>query len=152
MNWPEYFNSIVDKVKNKSKDPSTKVGCHIVNKYNEPVSSGFNGWVAGCDESMMSWERPLKYGMIIHAEMNALIFARRSLKECKVFITHGPCANCLKHLLQAGTRQIYYNDPGIIRDRGSEVEKEAIKRLIISTDAVVFNVHTGTSYIDELNI
>lgn len=152
MNWEDYFNNIVDKVKDKSKDPSTKVGCVIVNERNEPVSFGFNGWVSGCDETFMTWERPLKYNMVIHAEMNALIFAERNLKDCKAFVTHSPCSNCLKHLLQAGIREIYYNCPGIIRDRGTDVEKEAIRRLILSTGAVVFNVKTKESYIDEINI
>jgi len=151
MDWQEYFNNIVDKVKDKSKDPSTKVGCYIVDENYEPVSSGFNGWVAKCNEDMMTWGRPLKYEMIIHAEMNALIFARRSLKGCRVFITHGPCPNCLKHLLQAGTREIYYDCPGIIRDKGTEIEKEAIARLIISTGAKVLNVKNGRNYIDEVD-
>lgn len=151
MDWHEYFNNIVKEVSKKSKDTSTKVGCYIVNRENEPVSSGFNGWVSGCNEKLMTWERPLKYEMVIHAEMNALIFAKQSLKGCKVFITHGPCANCLKHLLQSGIREIYYNCPGIMRDRGSDLEKKAVKRLILSTDAIVLNVNNGTPYIDELN-
>ena len=151
MDWHEYFNNIVKEVSKKSKDESTKVGCYIVNEDNEPVSLGFNGWVAGCDETFMTWERPLKYEMIIHAEMNALIFAKQSLKGCKVFITHSPCANCLKHLLQAGIREIYYDDPCIIIDRGSELQKKGIIALIQSTDAVVENVNTGKSYIEEIN-
>ena len=151
MDWHEYFNNIVKEVSKKSKDTSTKVGCYIVNKNNELVSSGFNGWVSGCDEKLMTWEKPLKYEMVIHAEMNALIFAKQSLKGCVVYCTHGPCANCLKHLLQAGIREIFYNCPGIMRDRGSDLEKEAVKRLILSTNAKVFNVNNETLYIEELN-
>jgi len=152
MKWKEYFSNMVDTVKDKSKDPSTKVGCIIVGQNNEPVSFGFNGWVSGCREEYMVWEnKPLKYAMVIHAEMNALIFAKQSLKDCKAFVTHGPCPNCLKHLLQAGIRTIYYNDAGLIRDGGTDIDKEAIKRLILSTDAIVFNVNNETSYIDEIN-
>lgn len=150
MNWKEYFNNIAHAVALKSKDPSSKVGCVIVDQDNRIISQGFNGFVAGCDESKMSWERPMKYNLVIHAEANALLFAREPLKGAKAYVTHGPCDNCLKHMLQAGIREIYYKDPSIMRDRSSSDQKEAIGRLIEGTGAKVENVETGKSYKDEL--
>ena len=92
----------------------------------------------------------MKYLTIVHAEMNALIFAKQDLKGAKVFTTHGPCENCLKHMLQAGIREVYYKDPGIMRDRSTADQKEAIFRLICATQAIVQNVDTGISYQEEL--
>lgn len=151
MEWYEYYMNIAKEVAKKSKDPSSKVGCVIVDKENKPISFGFNGFVSKCDEEMMSTERPLKYYLTVHAEMNALIFAKKDLEGCIVYTTHAPCENCLKHLLQAKVRSIYYDCPGIMKERGTDVEKEAITRLILSTKATVVNVNTGYEYYKEIN-
>lgn len=150
MNWKEYFINIANAVSLKSKDPSSKVGCVIVDKNNRIISQGYNGFVAGCDESKMTWDRPKKYLLVIHAEANALIHARQDLSGAKAYITHGPCENCLKHMLQAGIREIYYADPGIMRDRSTSDQKEAINALIDATQAIVKNVDTGILYQEEL--
>ena len=152
MNWHEYFMNIAKAVALKSKDPSSKVGTVIVDKKKRPISFGFNGFVAGCDEGHMTFERPLKYNLIIHSEMNAIIFANRSLEGCVLYSTHGPCDNCLKHILQSGVRTIWYNCPGIMRDRGSKEELLAIEKLITATGISVRNVNTGRSYLQDLNI
>lgn len=152
MNWNEYFSQIAHTISLKSKDPSTKVGCVIVDKDNRIVSQGYNGFVAGCDESKMTWDRPLKYQLVIHSEVNAILHARQSLKDTKAYITHGPCDDCLNLMLQSGIREIYYKDPSIMRDRSKPEQREAIKRLIESTDAKVDNVDTGVTYLEELGL
>ena len=96
--------------------------------YNKIVSTGFNGFVAGCDETQMTYERPMKYNLIIHAEMNALMFANQSVKGCTVYVTHHPCDNCFKHLLQAGIKQVYYKRKSVI-ERFSQDQLEAIDKL-----------------------
>jgi len=149
--WKEYYINIAHQVKKKSKDPSTKVGAVIVDTNDAPISFGFNGMPKGADESMLHWDvRELKYLEVVHAEMNAFIFAKRDITGCVVYCTHGPCENCLKHLLAAGVREIYYDDPSIMRDRGTENQKKAIHTLINSTDALVENAITGKQYIKEL--
>ena len=150
MHWNEYFINIAKEVAQKSKDPSSKVGCVIVTKDFRPVSFGYNGFVSGCDESVMTFERPLKYLLIIHAEMNALTFAGRTLEGCKAFVTHGPCENCLKHLMQAGIQEIVYENPGILKERGTADQKEAIRRLLSSKDVVCKNV-SGQDYLKEIS-
>jgi dCMP deaminase len=150
MNWHEYNMEIAHKVAQKSKDPATKVGCVIVDEKNHPVSWGFNGMVQGADESFFSWERPHKYFTVIHAEMNAVLFAERRLEKCTVYVTHGPCEACLKHLLQAGARKIIYSDPSILVKRGTLDQKQAIKSLIFATGADVFNINNLMPYETEL--
>ena len=150
MNSNEYFMNIAQAISFKSKDPSTKVGALIVDKDNRIISTGYNGFVAKCDENFMTQNRPMKYQLVVHAELNALLFAHKAVKGFKLYTTHGPCANCLKHILQAGIREIYYKDAGIVRDRGTPEEKEAIIRLINSTKAKVINIDTDVEYVIEL--
>lgn len=150
LSWERYFINIAKETATKSKDPSSKVGCVIVDKDKRVVSSGFNGFVAGCDEHYMSQERPLKYHQVIHAEMNALIFSRKDVYGCKIYTTHGPCDNCLKHLLQAGIKEIYYDDPGIMLERGEYNQKLAIGLLVKSTKAIIINVNNNKNYVEEI--
>ena len=106
--WDEYFIKIAEQVADRSKDPSTKTGCVVVDEKNRPVSFGYNGFVGGCDESKMSLERPMKYHLVIHAEMNALLFAKRDLSNCTLYSLYAPCENCLKHIIQSGITNIVY--------------------------------------------
>lgn len=144
------FMRVAYEIASNSKDPSSKVGAVIVDQNKRIISTGYNGMVAGCDELLMSWERPIKYSLVVHAEMNALLYAKNDLSSCTLYTTHGPCANCLKHALQAGIRRIYYDNPGIVRDRGTKEEKEAIHRLMISTGAVVENLNNNEDYLKEI--
>ena len=149
MNWNEYFINIAREVAKKSKDPSTQVGCVITTANHHPISFGYNGFVANCDEQQMTFDRPMKYHITIHAEMNAILFAQRSLEGCHAYVTHGPCENCLKHLMQAGITQIIYEDPGVVKDRGSDDQKEAIKRLLSAKNIVCRNIN-GSEYLDDI--
>jgi len=148
MNWDEYFMEIAQVVAKKSKDPSTQVGCVITTGDNKPVSFGYNGFIAKCDEKCMTFDRPQKYYLSIHAEMNALIFAHQSLKNCKVYVTHASCENCLKHLLQAGVKEIIY---GISNTNGNFIDKEkeeAIIRMIKATGVIYKNIN-GKTFLEE---
>lgn len=144
-----YFLTMARAVAEGSKDPSSKVGCVIVDQENRVISTGYNGMVQGSLEEKLTYERPLKYHVILHAEMNAVIFAKRGLSQCVAYVTHGPCDTCLKLMLQAGIREIYYEDVSIMKLRGSEDQKRAIAMLIESTESIVENVY-GKSYTKEL--
>ena len=69
LSWDEYFMAIAKLSAMRSKDPSTQVGCVLVTADNKPISFGYNGFIAGCDESYMTFEKPYKDMMSIHAEM-----------------------------------------------------------------------------------
>lgn len=140
MDWDKYFISIAKAVAQRSKDPSTQVGCVIVSENYEPISFGYNGFISGCDENLMTFERPYKDMMSIHAEMNALIFSQRSLKNCKVYVTNAPCDNCLKHLLQAGIKELVYDKFDTNGGFMNDDRKKVIKALLKSTNAIYRNI------------
>lgn len=148
-NWDNYHLTIAESIAQNSKDPSRKVGCVIVDENNAIVSTGYNGMVQGADESKLSWERPMKYHFVVHAEANALIYAKRNLENCTAYVTDAPCDNCLKLLLQAKVRTIVYTSAWIMQNRSSDEQKRAVKALIDATGATVRNVD-GTPYSEEL--
>lgn len=149
MNKHNYFIGIAKAVALGSKDPSSKVGALIVTKDGTPVSFGYNGFIAGADKSKFTWERPMKYQYVIHAEENALLFAKQDLSNCKAYVTEAPCERCLKLLIQAKVTEIWYESCSIMK-RASEPQKEAIKAILEATGAKVKNI-SGIEYLEELN-
>ncbi len=155
--WDEYFINIAEKVSERSKDPSTKTGCVIVDEKNRPISLGYNGFIGGCDEKKMSQERPMKYYLVIHAEMNAILFAKRNLENCTVYSLYAPCENCLKHLIQAGVKKIVYKN-SVVESKINNISKsmtnsetnEAITRMLLSSLWIDCHNISGKSYLKEM--
>ena len=111
--WNEYFMEITDLVASRSTCDRAFVGCLLVNDDNRIVSSGYNGSISSmphCDEIGHTM-RDGHCIATIHAEINALIYCAKegiSVKNCTAYVTHFPCLNCTKALIQAGIKQIYY--------------------------------------------
>lgn len=60
----------------------------------------------------------------IHAEMNALLYCAKEgipVKDCHCYVTHFPCLNCTKALIQAGISRIYYGSAYRIDDYAVEL-------------------------------
>lgn len=52
----------------------------------------------------------------IHAEVNAILEATRrgwsgSLKDAELYVTHEPCYDCTKYIVQSGIRKVIYIEP-----------------------------------------
>ena len=91
-------------VSNWSRDPSTQCGAVITGNNNEVISIGFNGFARSMpDAPDLYADREEKYSRIIHAEVNALLFAGR-LPQFATLYTYpfGPCDRCVVQMLQAG--------------------------------------------------
>lgn len=114
--WDEFFLRMCLESARMSKDPSTKVGAVIVNKHHGIVSTGFNGFPIGIADTMTRWyNRDTKLNLVVHAEMNAVLFAARSghsTNGCTIYVaaTDGskeiwggpPCVRCTVECMQAG--------------------------------------------------
>lgn len=89
-----------------------KVGAVLV-KGNRIVSTGYNGSVSG-DEHCTSKGCYLQDGhcvRTIHAEANAIIQCAKlgvSTDDTTIYVTHFPCLQCTKQILQAGVTEICY--------------------------------------------
>ena len=157
--WDEYFMRIAETVATKSKDPSSKMGCVIVDTNKRVVSLGYNGMLQGADESKMTLsERPMKYYFAIHSEMNALIFAKRDLTGCTIYNKVATCENCLKYCLQAGIKRFVYKDLRVHshstdpnHSMTNPETDEAIVRLLASMpDVETLNISNGKTYAEDL--
>lgn len=114
ISWDEYFMGIALLSSMRSKDPHTQVGACIVAKNNRIVGVGYNGFPNGCSDEELPWERrgqnptDIKYSYVIHAEQNAILNSTKNLKNAKLYITHFPCNECCKIIIQSGIKEIIY--------------------------------------------
>ena len=115
LNWDEYFMLQAMIASFKSKDPATKVGAVFVDEQKHQITMGYNGFVAGIDESKLPWGKDnstslehQKYGYVVHAEANAILHASRSLKDATAYVTLFPCHECAKLIASSKVKEIVY--------------------------------------------
>lgn len=116
ITWDEYFMGVACLSSKRSKDPSTQVGACVASKKNKVLTMGYNGMPIGCSDDILPWERksssPLdeKYLYVCHAEFNAILNARVSLDDSRIYVTLFPCNECAKAIIQSGIREVIYLD------------------------------------------
>lgn len=104
--WDLRFLGLARLVAGWSKDPSTSVGCVVVDPRHRVLSLGFNGPPRGASDDRLE-DREEKLRHIIHAEENALLFARGSVEEATAYVFPAPpCARCASKLIQAGIARV----------------------------------------------
>lgn len=108
--WDEYFLKIALVAATKSKDPSTKVGAVIVRPDRSIVSVGYNGFPRGiADTPERLNDREVKYSLVVHGEMNAILSARESLAGYTLYtVPFMPCDRCFVHVIQAGIKRVVF--------------------------------------------
>ena len=111
--WDGHFMDMAILVAQRSKDPSTKVGCVVVSEDKIVVATGYNGLPRGVEDRSEGMERPAKYLWTSHAEENAVAQSARvgaKLKGGTAFVTHHPCSRCARSLIQAGITRVVIGD------------------------------------------
>lgn len=104
--WDLRFLDIAKAVSGWSKDPSTKTGAVIVDPWNRVVSMGFNGFPQRIEDDDRLHVREVKYEMIVHCEVNALIFAKGDIEGCTLYTwPFMSCSRCAAIMIQAGIRR-----------------------------------------------
>lgn len=88
------------------------VGATIVRDH-RVIAGGYNGSVSGdvhcIDEGCYMVDHHCL--RVVHAEMNALLQCAKfgvATKGADIYVTHFPCLQCMKSLIQAGIRRIFY--------------------------------------------
>ena len=110
--WDSYFMKIAYAVSERSTCDRAFVGCVLVLD-KRILTTGFNGSPVGqphCDEvgHLLVDEHCVR---TIHAETNAIIQAALhgvSTRGSTCYVTHFPCVNCAKVLINAGITRLVY--------------------------------------------
>jgi dCMP deaminase len=88
-----------------------QVGAIIV-KDSIIISDGYNGTPAGFDNCCEN-ESGETHWYVLHAEANAILKVARSTNNCKgatLYLTHSPCKDCSKLVLQSGISRLVYQE------------------------------------------
>jgi dCMP deaminase len=134
--WDEYFIEIAHLVKRRATCLRRQVGAVIVKDRNI-LATGYNGapsGVAHCAErgclreklGIPSGERH-EICRGLHAEQNAIIQAAKhgtSIEGATLYCTNQPCSICAKMIINAGVKQIVFQD-GYPDALAEEMIKEA---------------------------
>lgn len=100
----------IEVIRSKSKDPSTQVGALIVSDNNRIRTAGFNGFPSRIEDlPERLHNREVKYSLIIHAEMNAILQAAEEgiqVKDCRMYCTLLPCNQCAIAITQVGIKEV----------------------------------------------
>ncbi|HEV8192493.1 MAG TPA: dCMP deaminase family protein [Ktedonobacterales bacterium] len=121
--WDDYYINIAWVVSSRSNCLRRKVGSIIVVE-RRIVSTGYNGTpfgVKNCDEGgcpRCASDLPRQAGydwcLCVHAEQNAIALAARqgtATEGSLLYVTLRPCFGCLKEAVQAGIREVVYDQP-----------------------------------------
>lgn len=136
ISWDEFFMRVAIAASMRSKDPNTQVGACIAGPDNRILSVGYNGTPIGLGDDEFPWgdsEDPLrdKHSYVIHAEANAILNYRGSLKDmagATAYVTLFPCQECAKTLVQAGIGEVVYLDDKYCGTVGNLISKAVFDR------------------------
>jgi dCMP deaminase len=151
--WDARFIEVANLIRGWSKDPSTQVGCVIVDTSRTILATGYNGLPRGIvDDLPERNERPQKYQWYEHAERNAIFNVARiggtPLSGTTLYLAMSnlkgpPCCDCCRAIIQSGICRIVGqtgdNDPDQWEDRWKSsmlVSYQMIKEAGIIFDVV----------------
>ena len=131
INWDEYFMGVALLAAMRSKDPSTQVGCCIVDGANRILSTGYNGFPYGCSDDEYPWDRTgedTKSPFVVHAELNAILNAQgKSLAGAKLYVALFPCNECAKAIIQSGIKEVVYLSDKYANTAGTLASKRMLR-------------------------
>jgi dCMP deaminase len=110
--WDRWFLGLAQYISTASKDPSTKVGAVIVDKNRIIRGIGYNGFPRGVKDTPARYaDRELKYKLVVHAEVNALLNATGSVQDCSIYVwptlmVPAVCPECCKAVIQSGIKRV----------------------------------------------
>ncbi len=121
--WDEYFMKLAKEVQTRTTCLRRPVGSIIV-KDKRILATGYNGVPTGlrhcketgCLRQQLGVPSGQRHEICrgLHAEQNALLQAARygiNIEGASIYVTTQPCVVCAKMLINAGIKEIIYENP-----------------------------------------
>jgi dCMP deaminase len=110
-NWKIKYLDLAQHFSTWSKDPSSKIGAVVVGINGQILSTGYNGFPRGIEDTKERLNnRDQKYPLIVHAEMNCIYNAADlgvSLRGASLFVYGLPvCEHCSLGIIQSGIKYV----------------------------------------------
>ncbi|GEL78341.1 ComE operon protein 2 [Tenuibacillus multivorans] len=146
ISWDQYFMSQSQLLALRSTCERLAVGATIVRE-KRVIAGGYNGSVSGSVHCIDEGCKVIDGHCVrtIHAEINAILQCAKfgvPTEGAEIYVTHFPCLNCTKTIIQSGIKKIYYahdykNHPyaiELLKESGVEFEQVELDYLHIDTN------------------
>lgn len=112
ISWDQYFMAQSHLIALRSTCKRLMVGATIV-RDKRIIAGGYNGSVAGSAHCIDDGCYVIENHCVrtIHAEINALLQCAKfgvTTEKAEIYVTHFPCLQCCKSIIQAGITKVYY--------------------------------------------
>lgn len=112
LSWNEYFMAQSELLALRSTCTRLAVGATIV-RDKRIIAGGYNGSIAGGVHCIDEGCYVIDHHCVrtIHAEMNAILQCAKfgvATSMADIYVTHFPCQQCCKAIVQAGIKTVYY--------------------------------------------
>ena len=148
-----YFMNLCFGVNLRSIDKSSKCGCMFVAEDGAMLTSGYNSPVRGSDDANIPDTRPDKYLFMEHSERNAIYNSAKhgiKLDGGTVYVTGFMCFDCLRGMIQVGTKRIVY---GPLQVKMPEIrERDLYKHLLAEQSIIIerFEYDDGLYFLNPM--
>lgn len=149
ISWDEYFMAQSHILSLRSTCSRLNVGATIV-RDKRIIAGGYNGSITG-DEHCVDTGCKMVDGhciRTIHAEINAIIQCAKfgvSTENATIYVTHFPCLNCTKTILQSGIKEICYSNDY----HNNEYAKELIKKSNVTVRKIDYSPEKITKFMNK---
>lgn len=127
--WIERFVQLAKTARTWAKGPDLGVGACLVSPDLRGISLGFSGYPRGiCDSSERLGNTVVKDQVLVHAELNAILNAGRSVEGWTMFTTKPSCCQCAAAMVQAGIVHVY-TPPVEAESRWADNQRAALEYL-----------------------
>lgn len=157
ISWDQYFMAQSHLLALRSTCTRLMVGATVV-RDNRIIAGGYNGSIAGgvhcVDEGCYVIDNHCV--RTIHAEMNALLQCAKfgvPTEGAEIYVTHFPCLQCCKALIQAGIKTIYYAEAYKNHPYAEELFEQAgvrVKQVMVDEKWVDFHDEKKMNFVMEL--
>ena len=143
--WNDRYLALAKQVAEWSKEPSRNIGAVAVGDKGQILSQGYNGFPRGVHDSQERYnDRPTKYKLVVHAEMNVIYNATYngvSLDGATLYVHGLPCcSDCAKGIIQVGIKKVVMP--------AQEIPEEWIESWKLS-QAIFDEAGVGYEFIDQ---
>ena len=112
ISWNQYFMAQSYLLSSRSTCTRLSVGATIV-RDKRIIAGGYNGSIAGGVHCIDEGCYVIDHHCVrtIHAEMNAILQCAKfgvPTNGAEIYVTHFPCLQCCKAIIQAGIKAVYY--------------------------------------------
>ncbi|TQS74601.1 ComE operon protein 2 [Ornithinibacillus gellani] len=146
ISWDQYFMAQSHLLSLRSTCTRLMVGATIV-RDKRIIAGGYNGSVSGSVHCVDDGCYVIDGHCVrtVHAEANALLQCAKfgvPTENADIYVTHFPCLQCCKQLIQSGIKTVYYaadykNHPYAVQlfdEAGVETKKVELKDLAVDTN------------------